>query len=295
MNKYVICTDACCDLGKDFREKFGIEYIQMPLSCDGESLPKVDLDWKQYSPNEFYDKIRNGFIFKTSQINVSEYVEAFELFLKEGYDILSITCSSGLSGSVNCSRLAKDELLQKYPNAKIFCIDTLRGSLGEGLLVYYAAKMREDGKTIEEVAKWLDDNKLYVNQIGTVSTLTYLKRAGRVTTTAAFFGNFLQVKPLIVSDAKGQNFVLCKVKGRKNSIDQVIAYTKANVINPEEQTLFIVHADCYDVALQVRDEILKDCKFKDVYINYVGPIIGSTVGPGMIGVYYFGNIQDLNK
>lgn len=288
MKEFVIVTDSCSDLDTAMRKKLNVEYIKMTIVSNNEEQ-LVDLDWRNFSPKEFYDSMRKGAQYKTTQVAVSAYEEHFEKYIKAGKDILSLTCSSGLSGSINSSLLAKKNILEKYPDAKIFCVDTLRGSLGEGLIVYYAAKMRDEGKTIEEIASWIEENRLNIHQVGTVEDLTYLKRAGRVTGAAAIICKILNIKPIIIADASGMNKSVAKVRGRAVSIREIINHTKKHIINPENQTIFVVHADCEDKALQVKEAMLTEIKCKDVYINYVGPVIGATVGPGMIGIYYYGD------
>ncbi len=287
MKKYVILTDSSCDLGKERRELLDVEYIKMTLtSQEGDML--VDLDWNQFTPKQFYDAMRNGTLYKTTQINAATYMEYFKKYLDKGYDVLSITCSSGLSGSINSSLVAKSNLEVEYPKSKIICIDSLRGSMAQGLLVEYAANLRKDGKTIEEVASWIEENKQNINQVGTVDDLIYLKRAGRVTGAAAFFSGLFQIKPIIIANRKGENESISKLRGRNASIRAIINHVKEHIINPTEQTIFISHADCIEEARFIEDCLLEELKCKDVYINYVGPVIGATVGPGMLGIYFYG-------
>jgi DegV family protein with EDD domain len=168
----------------------------------------ADIDWEVYSNKELNDWMRDGIIIKTSQVSNSEFTNVFSKLAREGKDILYIACSSALSGSYNYSLIIKDELLEKYPNRKIICIDSLCAGLGQGSMAIDAAKLQKEGKTIEEVAKYIEENKLCYHQFGTVETLDYLKKAGRVKATAAFFGNIFGVKPIIISDAKGQNYAI---------------------------------------------------------------------------------------
>lgn len=297
MKDFVIITDSCCDLSADMRKKLGVEYIQMVITNNGqESL--VDLDWKNYSPKEFYNLMRKGQRFKTTQVNMEDYILAFEPYLKKDIGVLSLVTSSGLSGSINSCRLAKEALLKKYPKATINCVDTLRGSLGQGLICTYASNMKKQGKSIDEITEWIENNKLNIHQVGSVDDLLYLKRAGRVTGMAALMGGLLKIKPIIISNAKGQNATIAKVKGRKISIRECIKYMQSTIIKPEEQTAYIVHADCTDEEVELfKKEVLENVKCKDVYVNYVGPVIGSVVGPGMFGIYYYGKKveQDSDK
>jgi DegV family protein with EDD domain len=287
MRDYCIITDSSCDLDTATREELNIDYIKMILQYDDKETV-CDLDWKEFSAKQFYDRMRAGTCFKTTQINEEAYITAFTPYLEKGWDILSLSCSSGLSGSVNSSLLARKTLLEKYPGAKIFCIDSLKGSYGLGLLAMGAAGLRKEGKSAEETARWAEDVKLQVNQVGTVDDMVYLKRAGRVTGTAALMCGILNIKPLIVVNSLGQNETVAKIRGRKASLAAIINKVEVTIKNPGEQTVGIVHADCLDDALELKQSLLKTVGCKDVRINYVGPIIGATVGPGMLGVYYFG-------
>lgn len=294
MKNYAIVTDSGCDLDTDIRKKYDIEYLKMYINYDEKEFP-ASLDWEVYSPKELYDVMRNGTRVLTAQITVQDYVEAFEKYLENGQDVLSISCSSALSGSFKASCVARDELLKKYHDRKIICIDALNSCLGEGLITILAAKMRQDNKTIEEVAEWIESKKLDVNQIATVEDLIYLKRAGRVTAASAAFGGLLQVKPILISDAKGQNYPIEKVKGRRASINRIVELTKELIINPAEQTLFVGHGDCITEAEMLKDRLINEVGCKDVYINYIGPIIGASTGPGTLGVYFLGKTVAINN
>lgn len=289
--EFVIVVDSCSDLNKELRKANNIEYVKMNIVKklkDGDVELPASLDWDLYTNKELNDWQRNGMQLKTTQVLTEEFLNVFTRILEDGKDVLYIACSSALSGSYNSSLTIKEELLEKYKDAKIICVDTLNSCLGQGSMALDAAKLQQEGKSIEEVAKYLEDNKLCYNQFATVETLDYLKKAGRVKATAAFFGNIFGVKPMIISDAKGQNFALKKVKGRKNSIQELVNMAKEAIINPQNQTVYIVHADCIDDALYLKDLIEKEIKPKDVSIEFIGPIIGISTGPGTLGVYLKG-------
>lgn len=289
MREYVIVTDSCSDMFTELRKKYGVEYIPMHIMYKGKEIP-ASLDWGEYfTERELWDEIESKVRLTTSQINESEYVEFFSKFLSEGKDILYIACSSALSQSVNSARLAKETLLKIYPGAKIYNVDALNACKGEGLLVITASEMRAAGKTIDETAEWLEANKLRVHQWCTVDDLGYFKRAGRVTGAAAFFGGILQVKPIIVSDAKGHNAPITKVKGRKAAIRALVDATKENITGAENQTLYVSHGDCPEAAEEFARMLKEAVNPKDIYIDWLGPIIGSTTGEGTLVVYFFGN------
>jgi DegV family protein with EDD domain len=181
--------------------------------------------------------------------------------------------------------MIRDELLEKYPEAKIICIDSLNSSLGQGSMALDAAEMKNDGKSIDEIAAYLEENKLCYHQFATVETLDYLRKAGRVKATSAFFGNIFGVKPMIISDAKGNNYAVKKVKGRKNSINELVNMLKAEVIDAENQTIRIVHADSITDAEYLKELIEREVSPKAVVVELMGPIIGVSTGPGTLGVY----------
>ena len=289
MKKYVIITDSCSDLEKELRDLYDIDYIPMHITLDGKEY-EASLDWKDFSQKEFYNILREGKRFITSQINLPEYINRFKKYLDEGYDILSISCSSKLSNSVNNSFAARDELLKEYPDAKIYCIDSLNACYGLGLLCITASTLRKQGKSIEETASYIEEHKLEMNQLCTPESLSYLKRAGRVNPTAALMGGLFNIKPIIISDAVGQNTSVEKVKGRQSSIIRLTELFKEYYRENPYQKIFFGHADCYKDVELLKEIIMHNLDNKDipVHIGYIGPIVGASAGPGTIAVYFFG-------
>lgn len=295
MKKYVIVTDTGCDLESSFREKYDVEYVKMHFSTEGKDY-EADLDWQHFAATDFYNRMRGGQRFITAQVNVEAYKRAFKKYLDEGYDILSVSTSSGISASIEASRVAREALLQEYPDAKIICVDTLRACYALGLLAIRASELRAEGKTIEETAQWLEENKLKMNMIGSVDKLTYLKQAGRVSAASAFFGGLLNIKPIIVADALGRNFAAEKVKGRRTSFERIVEMVKEAYEDAPYQRLWISHADCLEEAEELKGMILEKLgKEVEVHIGYVGICVGASVGPGMLGVFFYGKEVTLNK
>lgn len=288
MRDYIILTDSCSDMFTPLRKKYNVEYIPIHMQYKGKDTP-ASLDWGEYfTERELWDEIEKKVYLKTSQINETEFAECFKRYLDDGKDILYIGISSGLSQSVNSARLAINAVSKDYPDAKIYAIDSLNACKGEGLMTIIASKMRDEGKTIDEVAAWIEKNKLCVHQWCTVDDLGYFKRAGRVTGAAAFFGGILQVKPIIVSDALGHNSPITKVKGRKAAIKALVDATKENIVNPEEQTLYVAHGDCPEAAEELARQLKEAVNPKDIYVDWLGPIIGCTAGAGTLVVYFIG-------
>lgn len=287
MDKFVIFADSTCDLGKDLRDKYDIDYVAMNYILD-EKEYRASLDWESHSPKEFYNFMREGNRIRTTQVPAAEYETKFKKALEDGNDILYISCSSALSGSINIAKTVAGKLKSEYNERKIICIDSLISSLGQGYLAIKASLLRSQGKSIDEVADYIVKNRLKVNQIGYVSTLSYLKRAGRVTASSAFFGNLFGVKPILISDKIGQNYAVKKVKGVKNVRHEAALMIKETAVDPENQTLYISHADDIEEAQKLRDEIMSMVKFKNCYINYITTIVGASVGPGCVAAYIVG-------
>ncbi len=296
MRKFIIVTDSCSDLDKDLREKFDIDYIPMHINFEGKEYD-ADLDYKEISLEEYYNLMKNGVRIKTAQINANEYYPFFEKYIKDGYDVLSISCSSALSHSVEESVKAKDQLKEKYPEAKIICIDSLTACFALGLLCIRASELRAEGKTIEETAEWIEKYKLTVNQECTVETLKYLKQAGRVSAASAFFGGLLSVKPIIISDVTGINAAVEKVKGRMNSINRLVERFKDEYRSLPYQRVRVVHGDSLEDGKLLLEKVKEAIPDKDVEITFgnIGPIVGATTGPGTLALYFYGKEVTFNS
>lgn len=284
---FAVITDSTSDLSNELREKYSIDYCQMEFSL-GEKNFRASLDWEDISPKEFYDSMRSGKRYKTVQVTVKTFDEKFREHLSKGEDILYIACSSGLSGSVKTAQVISQELRSDFPDRKIVCIDSLISGLGQGSMAIKAAQMRDEGKSLDETATWIEDNKLFFNQYGTVENLDYLKAAGRVTASSAFFGNLFSVKPILISDLEGHNLAVKKVKGRKSSLYELAAMTAQYITDPLSQTIYIGHADDEEAANVVSEKIKELIPGASTSLYVIGPIVGASVGPGTIIVFYSG-------
>lgn len=282
-----IFTDTNSDLGKDLREKYNIEYFKMCNAIEGEIVP-ADLDWPRFSPKEFYDMLREGKKrVSTTQVPAEQFRKSFTECLEAGEDVIYVGCALPLSASVNAAAVVARDLLAKYPEGKIFCVDSKNCCLGEGMMAVLAAKLRDEGKSTEEIVAAIEEKRQYVNQYLTVGSLDRLKKTGRVKGSAAFFGNLLGVKPILISDANGQNVPIMKVKGRVASMDKLVELLAESVVDPAEQTVYIGHADCLEEAEALKDKVMK-LGFADAYINVINPVVGACVGPGAICLWAFG-------
>ena len=289
MKKFVIYTDSCSDLTKEERQKYDIQYMKMYLVTDGVTS-YADLDWTDEEIVAFYQKIREGVRVKTAQITWNEYEEAFEKEILAGNDVLSISCSAALSASVLASFKARDELLKKYPDAKIICIDSLTSARTLGLLTITAAQLRAEGKSIDEVAAWIEEHKLEANQEAAPEKLTYMKAAGRVSAASAFFGGLLNIKPIIISDVKGRNLAVEKVKGRRTSLVRIAERVAERYEDVPHQNVCITHAVSPDDAEFLRQEIVARIPALEgkITVTWLGPIIGATCGPGIVAAFFYG-------
>ncbi len=286
MNRFVIITDSTSDMNCTMREQYNVEYVAMNYLIGDEEYT-ASLDWEYHSPKEFYDVMRNGTRITTTQVPQTVFANTFRSYLEQGLDILYLACSSALSASVNTARVVAKEILSDFPDRQIACIDTLISGLGQMHLVIEAAQWRDAGKSLDDIVAHIEDVKLCVNQCGTVGSLEYLRRAGRVTASSAFFGNLFGVKPLIISDRIGQNFAVKKVKGA-SAARAAIAQMVNDSADGQYDTLYISHADCEEDAIALRDAILEIAPFESVHMDTIRPIIGASVGPGTVVAYCFG-------
>ena len=287
MSNFVILADSTCDLSKELREQYGIEYVAMNYIVDDEEYV-ASLDWESHSSKDFYDLMRKGKRITTTQVPQNVYSDTFRSILEQGKDVVYISCSSALSSSVNTAKVVAGQLKEEYPNNTVYCIDSLISSLGQAHIAIMASSMRSEGKTAKETAEVIEASKLCVNQYGTVGSLEYLRRSGRVKASKAFFGDLFGVKPIILSDRIGQNYAFKKVKGQANSRREISNLIK-EAANGNYDTLYISHADCIEDAELLKAEILNIAPFKEVVMGIIGPIVGASVGPGTIIAFCFGN------
>jgi len=287
-----IFGDSCCDLTSELRKLHSIDYVKMNVVIDGEEKP-ASLDWEVFTPSEFYGYMRKGIRTTTTQVPSAEYVEKFTAALEEGCDIVYISCSGAHSGSINTGIVVAQELMAKYPGREIYCVDALNSCMGQGVQLLKAAELRDAGKTAKEIADYITETRLNVNQFATVDTLDGLRRSGRVKASKAFFGNLFGVKPLIISDVKGQNVPVKKVKGRIASIDGLVEMMKEAIVDPEDQIIYVGHADCIEDGRELAEKIKAAIPCKDTYLFDIGPIIGASVGPSMLAIYAYGKTVEL--
>ncbi len=285
MNNYVIYTDSACDIKPEVLREWGVYYKPLFLHYEGEESLYSNDDIK---PLDFYNKMRGGAIAKTSAVNADTFAEGFEELLKEGKDILYLGFSSGLSTTFNSARIAADQLRESYPERKVIVVDTLAASAGEGLIVYLTVKKKNEGATIEEAAAYAEDIKFKTSIWFTVDDLVYLKRGGRVSAAAAFFGNMLGIKPVLHMDNEGHLVPVLKVRGRKTAVETLAKKYEELATDRENNTIFISHADCEADALKLQAIFEERYGAKVEIITDVGPVIGAHSGPGTLALFFVG-------
>ncbi len=288
MSQFVILTDSCADLTAELVEQLDVQVLPLSITMDGKTIFNYP-DNREMDPHEFYDLLRAGKSAKTSAVNVAQFTEAMEPHLQEGKDVLVLAFSSGLSTTYNSAVIAADDLKEKYPERKVYVVDTLCASLGQGMFVYLAAQERAKGKSIDEVYQWAEDNKMSVCHQFTVNDLFHLKRGGRVSAATAVVGTMLSIKPVLHVDNEGHLINIAKARGRAASIKALADKMEQTVIRPEEQVVFISHGDCLEEAQKLADMVKERFGVKEVIINYVGPVIGAHSGPGTVALFYMGS------
>ncbi len=287
MKNFVIVTETTTDISDNMAKDLGIKMIPMDLELEGKSYTHY-ADEREISIEAFYDVLRKGGKSVTSLINTETFLSYFRPILEEGNDILYIAFSSGLSGTFNSSLIARDELLEEYPDAKIICVDTKAASAGEGLMVYSAVKKKEEGLTIDELAFWIENNTLKLCHWFTVDDLNHLRRGGRVSAISATIGTALNIKPILHVDNEGHLIPMEKVRGRKKSLIALYEHMEQTVVNPKEQVIFISHGDALEDAEFLANMIKEKLQVKEVVISKIGPVIGTHSGPGTIALFFFG-------
>lgn len=284
MNNYTLFTDSCCDLTVEQLKELDVKVLPLEVLID-DSDPVL-----QYNINieEFYETLRKKGSVTTSAVTFERFLETFEEPLKEGKDVLYLGFSSGLSGTYNAAFVAAQELAEKYPERKVYTVDSLCASLGQGLFVYLAAKMRLEGKSIDEVYEWAKEKRFNICHWFTVDDLFFLKRGGRVNAATAVMGTMLSIKPVLHVDFKGKLINVSKARGRKASLDTLFENMKKTIIAPETQTTFICHGDCIADAEYLANRMKTELGIPEVIIGYTGPVIAAHSGPGTLAIFFLG-------
>lgn len=287
MSDYIIMTDSSCDLPAKLADE--LELTVLPLTVYVDDVKYVNyLDEREIAFSEIYAKLRTKCPAKTSAVNMQDFLEPMEAHLKAGEDVLYLGFSSGLSSTYNAGAAAAAELAKKYPERRIYAVDTLCASMGQGLLVYLAVLEKRKGKTIEQVRDYVEDTKLHLCHWFTIEDLMFLKRGGRVSAATAIVGSMLSIKPVMHVDDEGHLIKVDTARGRKASIRALADEAEKRGVDLQHQTVFISHGDCIDDANYLADIMRERFHVKEVVISYVGPVIGAHSGPGTVALFFLG-------
>ena len=287
MSDYVLLTDSSADLTAELVAELGVEVLPLSFTVQGKTYHNYP-DNRDMDPKDFYAMLRSGEMATTAAVNVADYTSALEPLLESGKDVLVLAFSSGLSSTYQASVLAAEELREKYPDRKIYTVDTLCASLGQGLLVYLAVQEQRKGRSIEEVRDWAEETKLNLCHQFTVDDLHFLKRGGRISATTAVVGSMLQIKPVLHVDNEGRLINIGKARGRQASLKALVDKMEKTVTEEGRKTVFISHGDCRKDAVTVADMVRERFGTQDIRINFVGPVIGAHSGPGTLALFYLG-------
>ena len=283
---FVIFTDSGCDISADILKEWDVLSLDLTFRFEGEDKEYSNADMPV---KKFYDRMRGGEVAKTSAINTATFEEAFEALLKQGKDLLYLGFSSGLSTTYNCAKMAAAELAEKYPDNKIITVDTLAASAGQGLLVNFAVKKRDEGATIEQTAQYIESIKLNLCHWFTVDDLVYLKRGGRVSAAAALVGTVLNIKPMLHVDNDGHLISKAKVRGRKTTLKFLCDKYGELAQDKKNGTVYICNADCMDDVESLKAMLAEEYGASVEIVTDIGPVIGAHAGPGTIAVFFLGN------
>ena len=287
MSKFIILTDSSCDLPAAMAEEMQLEVLPLTVYVENDSYRNY-LDGREIGFIDFYQRLQTTNNVKTSAVNQAQFLEIIEPLAAAGSDVLYLGFSSGLSGTFNAGTLAVNELSEKYPERKLYAVDTLCASLGQGLIVYLCWQQQQAGRSIEEVRDYAEKIKLNVCHWFTVDDLMFLKRGGRVSAATAIVGSMLSIKPVMHVDNEGHLIKVDTARGRKASIRALVAEMEKRGTDLAGQHIFISHGDCEEDAKYLASLVREKCGVKDVTINYVGPVIGAHSGPGTLALFFVG-------
>ncbi len=287
MGAYQIITDSTADLTPELVRELDVQVIPLCYMMEGRTYHNIP-GGGELTEEEFYAKLRAGTMSTTTQINSEEFLRVFTPLLEAGQDVLYIAFSSGLSGTCQSALLAREELRRRFPERRLEVFDSLCASMGEGLLVYHAAKLRQEGRDMDQVLAWLKENVLRLCHWFTVDDLNHLKRGGRVSTATALVGTMLGIKPVLHVDNEGHLISVSKVRGRRQSLEALVSRMEETAVNPAEQAVFISHGDCLEDAQFVAQQVREKLGVTQIQIGYIGPVIGAHSGPGTVALFFLG-------
>lgn len=283
---FEIVTDSGSNLKEEYIEKNGLHILPLTFMIDNKQYQSY-LKGERTDLQQFYTMMREGKVITTSLPNLAEAEQLIRGILESGKDVLYLGFSSGLSGTFEAMDILLRELRSEFTDRQVISLDTFAASGGQGLIVYYAVKMAQEGKSLEEVAAWVDENKFKLAHWFTVDDLMFLFRGGRVSKTSAWAGTMLNIKPILHVDNEGHLIPQEKVRGRKKSLNALVDHMRESVSRPAaEQIIFINHGDCIEDAEYIAEKVREEFGVKDIVINYVDPVIGAHSGPGTLALFF---------
>ncbi len=288
MADFKILTDSCGDLSPALIAQLELDVFPMFFHLGGKDYQNYPDD-RELSNRVFYDNLRDGQVATTVAVNPAQWSELARPHLEAGKDILILAFSSGLSTTYQSACLAAEELREEFPDRNIEVVDSLCASMGEGLFCYHVARKRQSGATLEETKEYALSIRLKLCHWFTVDDLYFLKRGGRVSSTAALVGTMLQIKPVLHVDDEGHLIPVTKVRGRKAALNQLVKEMEATATDPENQTVFISHGDCIEDAQYVKKLIQEKLGTRNIILNPIGPVIGAHSGPGTVALFFLGS------
>ena len=291
---FELVTDSCCNLAEETIDRYGLHVLPLTFMADGEdTVYQSYLKGEKTDLSQFYKMMRDGKVFRTSLPNLSNTEALFRSLLDAGRDILYLGFSSGLSGTYEATELLAKQLRGEYPDRKIYTVDTLAASGGQGLLVWHACQHAEAGEGIDAVRDWVEDNKLRLAHWFTVDDLMFLWRGGRVSKTSAWAGTLLNIKPVLHVDDEGHLIPMEKVRGRKKSLTALLNHMEKTGTQPlADQMVFITHGDCLEEAQWLEQQIRERFGVRDIVVNCIDPVIGAHSGPGTMALFFLASSRN---
>ncbi len=284
---YKIITDSAANLNDKQIKEYGVEILSLKYIIDGKDYDSY-VKGEKIDFSDVYRLLREKAAITTSLVSREECDKVIKPVLDGGEDVLVLAFSSGLSGTYQNIVLAAEDYKEEYPERKIIVVDTLCASLGQGMAIHYASKLQKEGKSIEEVAEWVENNKGSICHIFTIDDLFFLKRGGRLSGTSAVFGTLLGIKPLLHAADDGKLYVTGKARGRAATLEHLIQSVGEKGIDIENQDVFIVHGDCEAEAQKIADEVKKRYNVKNIVCNLLDPVIAAHSGPGTLAIFFIG-------
>ena len=289
MEKFVIIADATCDLNEEFQKKYDITVIQGHIVVPGLGEISTSQNWERFTREDFFKALKSSpESYSTSPPNIVEYAAEFEKYVSQGIGVIAMTISAAISGSFGFAQSARESVLEKYPEAKIICIDSRRFGPGFGLMVVHAAMLRDEGKSLQETVDIIEERKNTFHQAGWLDDLSFVAKKGRMTHGKAFLGTLVGIKPIGEFDYNGLTTVIGKIKGAKAAYSALLDYIEKTSVDLKDQIVFIAHTDRYDQAEKFRAMIDERFHPKEIYVSDVFAMNGINVGPGLMAAYYTG-------